>query len=123
MSVETSKSTLVLGDLVADLLQPLGDRALGDGLAQLRHGDVSHTCRPLPVRASTVSPNVSDSVGCGWMNWATSSGGGLPVDRQVALAQLLGHPGPDHVDAEDAARRWPSGPFSAITFTGPRPRR
>src|SRR6202034_2288088 len=27
--------------------------------------------------------------------------GGLPVDGQVGLAQLLGHPGADHVDAQD----------------------
>ena len=27
--------------------------------------------------------------------------GGLPVDGQIALSQLFGHPGPDHVDPED----------------------
>ncbi len=41
---------LVLGDLVADLLQPAGDRALGDGLAQLGHGDVSQ--RGAPFRSA-----------------------------------------------------------------------
>ena len=59
---------LVGVDLVADLLEPLGDRALGDGFAQLRHRDVGHQpCSPLPVSDITASPNVSDSVGCGWM--------------------------------------------------------
>src|SRR5579875_2321649 len=37
-------------------------------------------------------------------------GGGLPVDRQVGLAELLGHPGADHVDAEDA----PGPPVRAL---------
>ena len=43
---------LVGRDLVADLLEPPGDRALGDRLAQLRHGDVhcgapySYPCGP-----------------------------------------------------------------------------
>ena len=58
----------ILGHLITHLLEPLGDGALGDGLAQLRHRDVGHQpCSPLPVNASTVSPKVSDSVGCGWM--------------------------------------------------------
>ena len=66
---------LVSVDLVADLLEPLRDRALGDGLAELRHGDVGHQpCNPLPVRDSIASPNVSDNVGWGWMNSPTSSG-------------------------------------------------
>src|SRR5699024_1636358 len=34
-------------DLVADGLQPLGDGALGDGLAELRHGDVLALARAL----------------------------------------------------------------------------
>ena len=33
---------LVLLDLVAHLLEPLGDGALGDGLPELGHGDVGH---------------------------------------------------------------------------------
>ena len=45
---------LVPGDLVADLLHPPGDRALGDGLAELRHGDVSQ--RGVPFR-STPAPS------------------------------------------------------------------
>ena len=77
---------LVLGDRVADLLEPLGDRALGDGLTELGHRDVGHgvvllvvdrvACQALrlrPVSDSTVSPNTSVSVGWGWMNSATSS--------------------------------------------------
>ncbi len=57
-----------------------------------------------PVRSCTVSPNSSDSVGWGWMNCADLVDRRLPVDGQVALAQLLGDPRADHVDAEDRAR-------------------
>ena len=53
------------------------------------------------------------------MNWADLVRGGLPVDRQVALAQLLGHPGPDHVHPEDPARPGRRPVFSATTFTSP----
>ena len=42
---------LVLGDLVADLLEPLRDRALGDGLAELGHSMTSMACS-LPVEVS-----------------------------------------------------------------------
>ena len=42
----------------------------------------------------------------------------LPVDRQVGLTELLGHPRTDHVHTEKATRS-PSGPFSAMTFTSP----
>ncbi len=65
---------LVDRDRVTHLLEPLGDRALGDRLTELGHRDVGHQpCRLLPVMASTLSPNSSDSVGCGWMKCATSS--------------------------------------------------
>ena len=70
---------LVERDRVADLLEPRGDRALGDRLAQLRHRDV-HSVRPpgqpcsdRPVSASADSPNSSLSVGCGWISAPRSS--------------------------------------------------
>src|SRR5206468_2766877 len=64
---------LVLADLVADRLEPLGDRPLGDGLTELGHGDVGHyPCSPLPLKLSMLSPKLSESVGCGWMRCATS---------------------------------------------------
>ena len=73
---------LIGGDGVADLLEPLRDRALGDGLTELWERDVSHVCvwclsdQPLksrPVSESIVSPNSSDRLGWGWMNSATSA--------------------------------------------------
>jgi hypothetical protein len=36
----------VLGDRVADLLEPAGDRSLGDGLTELGHGYVGHRLEP-----------------------------------------------------------------------------
>ena len=63
---------LVGGDRVTDLLEPLRDRALGDGLTELGKRDVSHVCvwclsdQPLksrPVSESIVSPNSSDRLG------------------------------------------------------------
>ena len=63
---------LVGGDRVADLLEPLRDRALGDRLTELWERDVSHVCvwclsdQPLksrPVSESIVSPNSSDRLG------------------------------------------------------------
>ena len=44
---------LAAHDIVADLLEPLGDRAIGDRLAKLGHGDVRHVVRP---RGSRVHP-------------------------------------------------------------------
>ncbi|CAB4851938.1 unannotated protein [freshwater metagenome] len=70
---------LVGGDSVADLLEPAGDRTLGDGFAQLRQGDIGHLGAPLyafrlrPVSDSTVSPKSSVRLGWGWMNSATSA--------------------------------------------------
>ena len=71
---------LVGGDVVADLLEPLRDGALGDGLTELGQGHVGHAgssrSQPLklrPVSVITVSPNSSVRLGWGWMNSATSS--------------------------------------------------
>src|SRR5690606_36725378 len=64
---------------LADLLEPLRDRALGDGLTELGHCDLCHVepfgyqWRERPVSESTVSPNSSLIEGCGWMKAATSS--------------------------------------------------
>ena len=40
---------LVLRDRLADLLEPLRDRAFGDGLTELRHDDVGHGSGPWSV--------------------------------------------------------------------------
>ena len=65
---------LVLGDGVADRLEPLRDRALGDGLTELGHRDVGHRrvrllypCSARPVRLSIASPSTSAIVGWGWI--------------------------------------------------------
>ena len=98
LSVRHLEQRLVGGDRVADVLEPLRDRAFGDGLTELRKGDVCHVLflclsvdgcgrwcgrwcgrcggQPLklrPVSDSTVSPNSSDRLGWGWMNSAISS--------------------------------------------------
>ena len=44
--------------------------------------------------------------------------GGLPIDGQVPLAELLGDPGSNHVHAKDFPPV-PSGCFSAMIFTRP----
>ncbi len=79
-------------DLLTLLLEPSGDRALGDALAQGGHGDGRRhrgrtpsvalaggcagqpwTCSGLPARARWASPSASLWVGWGWMRLATSS--------------------------------------------------
>src|SRR3712207_8920175 len=87
--------TLSLHDaLPIFLLEPSGDRALGDALAQGGHGDGGRhrggapsgavgggggavgqpcTCSGLPASARWASPRASLCVGCGWMRAATSS--------------------------------------------------
>ena len=76
---------LVGADVLTDRLEPLRDRALGHGLTELGQGHFGHRVVPLllgarsqplklrPVSVSTVSPNSSVRLGCGWMNSATSS--------------------------------------------------
>ncbi len=57
---------VVLGYRVADLLQPLGDRALGDRFAQLGHGDVSQRAglfRSGPGPSRRRSPTASGGAG------------------------------------------------------------
>ncbi len=49
------KERLVALDRVADLLQPLGDRALGDGLAHLRHQNFGAAGRPEAAGAGSSS--------------------------------------------------------------------
>ena len=95
---------LVLRDGVAHLLVPAGDGSFGDGLAQLGHDDVGHPCSPLPVSDIAVSPNNSESVGWGWIRRARSSGVASQLTEQIPGAELLRHPGADHVHAEDPSR-------------------
>ena len=83
---------LVLDHRLAHLLEPLRDRALGDGLTELGHRDVSHggrvssyrwacgahpcsahPCRGRPVREIMASPRTSLMVGWGWISAAMSS--------------------------------------------------
>ena len=109
---------LVLGDLVADRLNHLvivpsvtvspswgiGCRPSRSLLA--RRCRTGQPCRPRPVSDEhRLAEELADSVGCGWMKCGDLVDRGLPVDRQVALAELLGDPRADHVHAEDAARR------------------
>ena len=54
---------LVGVDVVADRLEPLRDRALGDRLAELRERDFSHDCVPRPRRPSLRSPATQAAVG------------------------------------------------------------
>src|SRR4029450_9589912 len=70
-------------DPVALLLDPAGDRALGDRLAELRHLDwcrhwprlpAQSWWKRRPARVRWASPTASDRVGWGWMYWATSIG-------------------------------------------------
>jgi hypothetical protein len=51
LSVSTSEKHVVRLDRVADLLVPLRDRALGDGLAELRH-DYIHSQATFPLSQS-----------------------------------------------------------------------
>ena len=60
-------------------------------------------CRGLPASARWASPRASFWVGCAWTRAATSSGMCLPVDDELGLADLLTHPGADHVHADDRA--------------------
>jgi hypothetical protein len=119
---------LVDGDRVADLLEPAGDRPLGDGLTQGRHGHAMDIC----VISSSMS-FVSSWRCCGWGTWSrlrrgraglcrrapgaprreprSGSGGrasaarrprgGLPADDELCLADLLTHPVTDHMDTDD----------------------
>ena len=90
LSVRDLEQRLVRRHLVADLLEPLGDRALGDGLAELGHLDVGHgwclvsrsrgadgraVSRAGRGRSATARSRrtARSDVGCGWMNSATSS--------------------------------------------------
>ena len=78
---------LVGVDVVADLLQPARDRALGDGLAELRHRDVHE--RPLVVQACRRSTG----------------------ERQRRLAEQLA----ERRVGMDRARRPPPGVASQLT--------
>ena len=53
LSVMTSSERLVLVDVVAGLLEPLPDRALGDALAELGHRHLGHVRRSSEVRAAS----------------------------------------------------------------------
>ena len=76
---------LVGVDVLADLLEPAGDRAFRDRLPQLGHRHVhcvllgsggsgrSVSAAVRPVSASAASPNTSLSVGCGCTSAAMSA--------------------------------------------------
>ena len=113
---------LVDGDRVTDLLEPAGDGALGDGLAECGEGDFGGhvcpslacgwgeflggqewACSGLPARARWASPSASF-----WVGWACTQrrdvvGVRLPAVDQLRLADELADPVADHVDAEHGA--------------------
>ena len=76
---------IVEGHLVAGLLEPAADRALGDRLAQLGHRHdplvahrsplaVPQPCRERPEKVIMVSPMASERLGWAWISRPTSSG-------------------------------------------------
>ena len=108
-------------DLVADLLEPAADHALGHRLTQLgqRHDPrlsdiqrppVAQPCSERPENVIMVSPIASDRLGCAWMRCADVGRQRLPVHREVALVQQLARPRPDQVEAEDRPALLPRRP-------------
>ena len=84
---------IVERDRVADLLEPVADRALGDGLPELGHGDVVH----LAARARRIRRGRGPGHGRprrrgGWSRFGTTRGGSGGV-RGRRAARARGGPG------------------------------
>ena len=81
LSVEISKIGLVALDGVADLLEPLGDGAFGDGLAHLRHQDFGSWTSGLRAAADWFAAGVSTAAGV-----AVSAAGAAAVSGSADFA-------------------------------------